>query len=476
MREDVWNLPATELTAHYKRRDLSPVEVTEAILRRIERYDSALNAFVTVTADLALDQAVAAEHAYLDGTAGPLAGVPISIKDLTPTKGIRTTMGSLTNPDWIPDYDPPFMERVYGAGAVLLGKTTSPEFGWKGETTSPLTGTTHNPWRYGLTPGGSSGGSAAAVAAGFGPLTQGSDGAGSIRIPSSFCGIFGLKPSYGLVPLYPPSAVGELAHIGPMSRTVGDTALLLDVVAGSDQRDRVSWSSGIEYLAALSDRSMAGMALAWSPDLGYANVEPEVIEVAERAARVFERLGATVVEDHPPLADPWESVDILWSSSMAGLAREELSDNLDLLDPGLRAVIERGRQFSAEDVALAFRDRNAYYHGVREFMDRYDLFLTPTLPCTAFPVGQDNPDSIAGSPTTYLGWTAFTYPANLTGLPAASAPAGLAANGLPVGLQITGRWHRDDTVLRAAAAYEQAHPWDQLQPDLDALLSMAKQE
>jgi aspartyl-tRNA(Asn)/glutamyl-tRNA(Gln) amidotransferase subunit A len=468
--EEVCYLSANELIERFRRRELSPVEVTEAILRRIERYDPALNAFVTVTADLAIDQAIAAEHAYLSGEAGPLAGVPISIKDLTPTRGIRTTMGSLTNPDWVPDFDPPFIERVYAAGAVMLGKNATPEYGWKGETSSPLSGSTHNPWRNGLTPGGSSGGSAAAVAAGFGPLSQGSDGAGSIRIPSSFSGIFGLKPSYGLVALYPPSAVGELAHIGPMTRTVRDSALLMNVVAGADARDRHSWSSGIDYVAATDSASVEGLRIAWSSDLGYAAVESEVVAIAKRAAYAFEGLGAIVIDAHPPLSDPWEVVDILWSTSMAALATDRLTDKIDLLDPALQQVIERGQSFSAEDVKLAMRQQNAYYEGMRHFMESYDLFLTPTLPCTAFPVGQANPDAIDGKPTSYLGWTAFTYPANVTGLPAASVPAGFDATGLPVGLQIVGRWHDDASVLAAAAVFERYRPWSSHRPDLDALL------
>ncbi len=244
-------MPATELIAGYRAKSFSPVEVTEAILRRIDQLDPKINAFITKTPELAIEQAKVAETAYLDGDAGSLAGIPTSIKDLTVTKGIRTTRGSLLYADWVPDFDAPVVERVYAAGAVMLGKTNTPEVGWKGETTNRVSGSTHNPWKYGLTPGGSSGGGAAAVAIGFGPLAQGSDGAGSIRIPCSFSGIFGLKPSFGLVPTYPPSPSGDISHIGPMTRTVDDAALFLNVLAGADARDRLSWSSGIDYVSAL---------------------------------------------------------------------------------------------------------------------------------------------------------------------------------------------------------------------------------
>ena len=246
-------LPALDLRDRYRRRELSPVEVTAAVLDRIDALQPRLNAFVTVTRDRALQQAQAAERAYRDGGAGPLAGIPLSLKDLVPTRGVRTTMGSLLQQDWVPDFDAPVAERLLGAGGVLLGKTNTPEYGWKGETSNRVSGTTHNPWRHGRTPGGSSGGAAAAVAAGLGPIAQGSDGAGSIRIPSSFSGIFGIKPSFGLVPQYPASAVELLSHVGPMTRTVRDAALMLGVMAGADPRDPHSWSQPCDYLARLQE-------------------------------------------------------------------------------------------------------------------------------------------------------------------------------------------------------------------------------
>lgn len=468
MTEEIGFMSAVEMQARFRARTLSPVEVAEAILARISAIDPELNAFVTVTDELARAQARAAEAAYAAGDAAPLAGVPISIKDLTMSQGIRTTRGSLLYQDWIPDEESPFMDRVYASGATVLGKTNTPEFGWKGETTNRVTGTTHNPWKHGRTPGGSSGGGAAAVAAGLGPIAQGSDGAGSIRIPCGFTGLFGLKPSWGLIPQYPSSGVIELAHLGPMTRTVADAALMLNAAAGRDARDRISWGDGIDYLAALDDSDISGLKVAWSPNLGYAPVEPEVRAATESAARRFSELGCDVEEAHPGLGDPWEIVHTIWSSGMAAAMRDRLAVEGDLLDPGLRAVVETGLQISAADLASAYLQRSLYYQAWRRFMERYDLILTPTLPCTAFPVGLDHPGMVDGHATTYLGWTTFTYPFNVTGQPAATVPCGFDSAGLPIGLQIVGRYRDDVTVLRASAAFERIAPWAQHRPVLGA--------
>jgi aspartyl-tRNA(Asn)/glutamyl-tRNA(Gln) amidotransferase subunit A len=463
---ELCRLPATELRDRYASRELSPVDVTDAVISEIERLQPVLNAFVTVTADRARAQARAAERDYAKGTAGPLAGIPISIKDLTLTKGIRTTRGSLLYKDFVPDEDAPIMDRVYAAGAVVLGKTNTPESGWKGETTNRVVGATHNPWKIGHTPGGSSGGAAAAVAAGLGPIAQGSDGAGSIRIPCSFSGLFGIKPSWGLVPQYPSSGVIELAHLGPMTRTVRDAALFLDATAGEDARDRNSWSSGIDYLAALENTDLKGLRVAWSPDLGYAAVEPEVAEATAAAARRFQELGCQIEIADPPLTDPWELVDTIWSAGMAAAHATDFEQVRDLLDPGRVEIILAGQKLPAVALADAFLKRSLYYQAWRQFMERYDLVLTPTLACTAFPVGLDFPGRIAGREMTYLGWTPFTYPFNLTGQPAATVPCGFDSNSLPIGLQIVGRRHDDVTVLRAAAAFEAVAPWADKWPDV----------
>ncbi len=461
--EDIAFMSAVEMRTRFLKKDLSPVEVTEKILDRIGSMNPTLNAYVTVTEGLARAQARTAERDYARGTASPLSGIPISIKDLTMTKGIRTTRGSLMYKDWVPDEDAPFMDRVYRSGAVVLGKTNTPEFGWKGESTNRVVGSSHNPWKHGHTPGGSSGGGAAAVAAGLGPLAQGSDGAGSIRIPCGFCGIFGHKPSWGLIAQYPSSGVIELAHLGPMTRTVRDAALLLNATVGEDARDRNSWSSGIDYLAALDSTDIKGLRVAWSPDLGYAAVDPEVAAIAAAAARRFEALGCEVVEAHPPLGDPWNIVDTIWTAGMAAVTGN-LEEVRDLLDPGRLQVIESGFKRTGVELADAYLQRSNYFQGWHTFMQDFDILLTPSLPCTAFEVGMDHPGSIAGHPTSYLNWTAFTYPFNVTGQPAATLPCGFDSNGLPVGLQIVGRWRDDTTVLRAAAAFEEMAPWSDQRP------------
>lgn len=467
---EVCYLSAVELLEHYRSGRLSPVEVTRAVLNRMDRLEPQINAFINPTPDLAMEHATAAEAAYRNGTAGPLAGVPTSIKDLTATKGIRTTRGSLVMQDLVPDYDPPLVERLYDAGIVMLGKSSTPEFGWKGETTNRISGTTRNPWNLDKTPGGSSGGASAAIAAGMGPLAQGSDGAGSIRIPSSFAGIFGLKPTFGLVPQYPASPMELFAHVGPMTRTVADAALMLTVMAGGDARDRLSWSSGLDYHAGLH-ADIAGLKIAWSPDLGYARVEPDVRATTEAAANSFTELGCEVVEVTPDAPDQWELVEIIWSSALAAAWADKLDEVGHLLDPGMLQVIEIGMQFSGAEVAAAHSRRARYYQTMHAFMQDYDLLLTPTLPTTAFNAGDDHPGEICGKPTTFLGWTAFAYPFNITGQPAASVPCGFDRNGLPIGLQIVGRMRADQTVLNAAAAFERIAPWSNDRPALDQEVS-----
>ncbi len=460
---DLCYLSAFELRNLYRKRELSPVEVTKTLLHRIERLNPAFNPYVTVTCERALEQAKCAESAYIRGEAGILAGIPGSLKDLTPTKGIRTARGSLLYNNWVPDYDAPLAERLSNAGMVLLGKTTTPELGWKGDSGNRVNGPVHNPWMYGRTAGGSSGGAAAAVALGMGPIAQGTDGAGSIRIPCSFCGLYGLKPSWGRVPQYPASVVELLSHAGPITRTVKDAAMMLTAMAGAHPMDRLSLPDSTDYLNEM-DGDIAGLRIAWSPDLGYARTDPEVRTIAAAAAARFQELGCHVEEAHPGLSDPWDIADTIWSASFAGVFKDNLNDVRHLLDAGLVSVIETGKCVSGAELSTAYGRRNDYYHGWREFMSAFDLFLSPTLPVTAFTAGHDHPGDIAGHPTSYLGWTAFTYPFNITGQPAATVPAGFAGNGLPVGLQIVGRWRDDVGVLRASAAFESLSPWRETRP------------
>ena len=456
---DVWALPATDLVGQYRAGRLSPVEVTTAMLERIEALDGDLNAYVTRTPERALEDARRAEAAYRAGTAGALAGVPIAIKDLTPTRGIRTAFGSLLYESYVPVEGTPDVERLEAAGTVMLGKTTTPEFGWKGDSGNRVNGPARNPWNTDLTPGGSSGGSGAAVAAGLTTLASGSDGAGSIRIPASFCGVYGLKPTTGLIPRVP-SSMSVHSHIGPMTRTVLDAALFMTVAAGDDPRDRNSWSSGIDYYAALSGGcDLTGLRVAWSPDLGYAEVDPEVAAVAERAAHTFAALGCHVEEAQPRAGDAWPVIEVVFALSQLSRHVDDLDAVRERLDPGRVELLEHARGFTADDIMRAHNDWNSYFHVWREFMRDYDVLLTPAMACKPFAAGAHKPATVNGKPTTYLGWTGFAYPFNLTGQPAASMPCGFTPDGLPVGLQVVGRYRDDLTVLRASAAFEAASPW-----------------
>lgn len=463
--EEIGYLSAVELAAAYRARRLSPVEVTEAILRRIERVNPKINAFVTVTADLALAAARESECAFATGNVrGPLEGIPLGIKDLSLTKGIRTTMGSRVFEHFVPDEDSPIPERLKANGAVMLGKTNSPEFGWKSPTDNPLFGPTRNPWNLALTPAGSSGGTGAAVATGLGPLGSGGDGGGSIRQPASFCGVVGVKPTFGLVPMYPPSPVGSFVSEGPMSRTVRDSALMLNVIAGSDERDAFSAPDlGIDYLAEC-DGGISGLRVAWSPDLGYAAVDPRVREIATAAATRFEELGAKVEEANPGWSDPYE----LFHTLFYGLVGAEVADLLPewtgKLDPGLERLAELGRPLTAFDIARATKTRIEMQVTMARFFERYDLLLTPTMTLPPFPIGIDFPSEVGGQQVTGMQWTAFTFPFNLTGNPAVSVPAGWTDDGLPIGLQVVGRRWEDGLVLRACAAFEAIAPWSQRRP------------
>jgi aspartyl-tRNA(Asn)/glutamyl-tRNA(Gln) amidotransferase subunit A len=459
-------LPATELVGAIRDRKLSPVEAVEAVLDRIERLNPRINAFCTVTAESARRESKAAEAAVLRGERlGPLHGVPVSVKDLVLTRGVRTTFGSRIHEGNVPEEDAPLVERLKAAGAIVVGKTTTPEFGWKGVTDSLLFGVSRNPWNPEYTPGGSSGGAAAAVAAGLAPLAVGTDGGGSIRIPGSFCGIVGLKPTYGLIPVYPASAVGTLSHAGPMTRTVRDAALMLQVMVGPDDRDPLSFPSRGGDLTAGVGGGVRGLRVAWSPTLGYAVVDPEVRSATESAAKQFERLGCHVEHVQRVFDDPDPIWAPLFYGGIAGRLHDLVEAWRDRMDPGLVGIVEEGRRISAVEFGKATLARATFTETVRKFFTRYDLLLTPTLAVPPFAAGLERPPSrVAGS---RLAWVGFTYPFNLTGQPAATVPCGFTPDGLPIGLQIVGRRLEDATVLRAAAAFEAAAPWADRRPPLD---------
>jgi aspartyl-tRNA(Asn)/glutamyl-tRNA(Gln) amidotransferase subunit A len=458
-RHELADCTAAELLQLYRTRQASPVEVASAVYARIDRYNTQINAFCHLVPEQAAEAAAASEARWMNGTpCGPLDGVPASIKDIILTRGMPTLRGSRTvNPDQAWDVDAPVTARLREAGAVILGKTTTPEFGCKGETNSPLTGITRNPWDVTKTPGGSSGGAAAAIAAHMGPLAVGTDGAGSVRIPASFCGNFGLKPSFGRVPAYPLSPFGTVAHLGPHTRSVTDAALMMNVLKQPDARD---WTSlqydPRDYLIGLND-GIRGLKIAFSPTLGYArNVHPEVAAAVQAAAQQLQDLGADVEQVDPGFEDPLEITTGLWFLGAWSVWNTLDATQQAVTDPDFRAEAEIGAKLTTLQIQQLNLRRGALGTHMRQFMERYDLLVTPTVSVPAFearPAGHTPMD-----PQAMLGWTPFSYPFNLTQQPACTIPCGMTADGLPIGLQIVGPMFGDALVLRAARAYESARP------------------
>ncbi len=458
--DDLRFLPAADLAAAIARRKISPVDAVKAVLDAIDEKKT-LNAWVTVDADAALKAARAAERAVMRRGVrlGPLHGVPFGVKDLVITKGVRTTFGTPLYRDNVPTEDAPSVARMKAAGGIMIGKTNTPTFGWVGVTDNLIFGLTRNPWNPERTPGGSSGGAGAALAAGMAPLHIGTDGGGSIRKPSAFTGTFGLKASYGRVPVYPASAAWSVSHVGPMTRTVKDAALMLNVIAGPDERDPYSLpAERVDYVKALKG-SLKGLRVAYSETLGLAPaVDPEVRDATAKAARVFRELGCRVEATNPSWASPWEP----WRAIFLGGIAARLAPYLDRkkeIDAGLLAIVEESLAWPPAKYVQAWVDRLAWCAKAMAFFERYDLLLTPTVASPPFPHGILYPGEIDGVKVGREASSIFTYPFNLTGQPAASVPCGFTKDGLPIGLQIVGRRFDDVTVLRASAAFETARPW-----------------
>ena len=462
---DPCSLTAAELLALYRAKRLSPVEATRAVLERIERLNPVLNAFCLVDTEAAIASAMESEARWMkDAPMGALDGVPVSIKDVILARGWPTLRGSKTiDPKGPWDDDAPAVARLREAGAVLHGKTTTPEFGWKGVTDSPLTGITRNPRDPRKTPGGSSGGAAAAVASGMGPLAVGTDGGGSIRIPCAFTGLFGIKPTFGRVPAWPPSPMGTVAHVGPIARSVADAALMLMVMSRPDARD---WTAlpydGRDYREGLED-GVRGLRIAYSANLGYARVDREVAEIVKKAVRTFDDLGARVEERDPGFEDPQETFSRHWFPGAALVVSSVPAKKRSLIDKGLREIARRGERITALEHFEAAQKRNELGLAMSRFHVHYDLLVTPTLSVAAFDVGREAPKNAE----SWVSWTPFTFPFNLTQQPAASIPCGLTKAGLPVGLHIIGPRYAEAQVLRAARAFEVAHPFGM--PDLSKL-------
>jgi aspartyl-tRNA(Asn)/glutamyl-tRNA(Gln) amidotransferase subunit A len=468
--QDLCFMSATTLAAAIRAKWVSPVEVVKAIYARIHKINPRINAFCTLSEELARQRAKEAEAAVMRGDRlGDLHGVPVSIKDVFLTRGVRTMFGSRIRENYVPEEDAPAVATLLAAGAIPIGKTTTPEFAFKGVTDSPVTGITRNPWDLKKTSGGSSGGAGAAVAAGLGPIAIGSDGGGSIRVPCSFNGIFGLKPSFGRVAYYPSPPL-PLVHAGPMARTVRDAALLLNVIAGQDERDLLSLpADSTDYLSAC-EGGVRGFRVGWSPAFGYAKVNPEVAALTEAAAKVFESsLGCTLEAADPGFENPWNSFSKLWVMSFGLRFRGFLPEWESRMDPDLVKIVRNIERLGSSDYGEALAMRFSLWDTIRKFFDRFDLLLTPTAPISAFEAGRPEPDGMlvpADSLIPFADWSPFTYPWNITGQPAASVPCGVTREGLPVGLQIVGRRYADATVLKAAAAFEQVRPWNEKRPSL----------
>jgi aspartyl-tRNA(Asn)/glutamyl-tRNA(Gln) amidotransferase subunit A len=457
---------ALELAGLVRAKQISPLEITDALLARIEAVNPRLNAFCLVSADLARALAREAEIAVMKGEPlGPLHGVPVSIKDVIATKGLVTTGGSRLFAEAVPEEDAVAVGRLRAAGAVILGKTNTSEFGHKGVTENPLFGITRNPWNPALTPGGSSGGAAAAVASGLGPLALGTDGGGSVRLPASFCHVFGFKPSYGRVPQYPRFPGWErVGHTGPITRTVRDAAALLDVIAGGDDRDRRSLPREPGSYLEACEGGVKGRHVAWTPDLGYAVVDPAVLALCENAAAEFESLGCHVEVVNPGWENPEEVFGTMVAAQFYAAWSDRLPDAEALMDPSLVKFIRHGGAVSARDYLAACARVETYWQEAQSFLQRFDLLLTPTVAVPPFPADGRPPREIDGQSISVLGWMPFTYPFNLTGQPAASVPAGFTPDARPVGLQLVGQRYADRVVLAAAAAYEAACPWSDRRP------------
>jgi len=466
MSQEILRMSAVELLQHYRDKQLSPVDVTRAMLDQIERLDDQVNGFCLVDPDTSLSLAKESEQRYQNqATQGLLDGVPVAVKDvfLTPmwptVKGSKTIDGNSTL-----EKSSPATAALQRNGYVPIGKTTTPEFGWKGVTDNPIDGVTSNPWNPEKTSGGSSGGSGVAVALGMAPLALGTDAGGSIRIPAAFCGVVGLKPSFGEVPHWPASPFGTLAHAGPMTWTVEDCALMMNVLTDADHRDTHAIPRrNIDYLANLGE-SLKGLKIAYSPNLGYVDVEPEIEQAVAAAAEVFKELGAEVMRVDPGFGDPLAAFGHLFYGGAANAMRDLGSRKRSLMDPELVKVAEKAGQLSMLDYMGAVNEMMKLRERMAIFHQKYDLLLTPTLPLTAFKAGREVP--VDWPNTRWPTWTPFTYPFNMTGQPGLSVPCGFDSQGLPIGLQLVGARFNDALVLKAGYAYQQACPLTAQRPAL----------
>ncbi|MER9701719.1 amidase family protein [Mesorhizobium sp. M0146] len=460
-------MTAFELAELIRTKNVSPVEYVRALLARIAELEPKINAFAYLAADSALNDAKKAEVASMGGARiGRLHGVPVTIKDQSITKDMPTQHGSKIFAGHQPIEDAPLVQRLRDEGAIIIGKTAVPELGWTGVSRSPLTGITSNPWKLGYNAGASSGGAGAAAAAGYGPLHQGSDGAGSIRMPAHFSGVFGLKPSFGRVPSYPVPVGDMTAHYGPITRTVTDSALMLEVMAGPHFLDHTSLEAEpANYINRLRD-GVIGRRIAYSPNLGIARVDPEVAELVKAAVARFVELGAIVEEVSTPWAkDGPELIRFFWSAHLTSFAQYLPKWEAEM-DPGLVACIKDSENVSVACYQEMRKRKMIYVANIHRWFRDWDFLLTPSASVAAFPATKLMPDHWPTHAWDWIMWAEFSYPFNMSWNPAASIPCGFTPEGLPVGLQIVGKRFDDLGVLQASAAFEQLQPWADKRPRL----------
>tara|TARA_Y100001936_G_scaffold251340_1_gene306937 strand:+ start:3222 stop:4664 length:1443 start_codon:yes stop_codon:yes gene_type:complete len=467
--------PALELISMLRQKKISSVELTGLFLERIEKYDNRLHSYLTVDAENAMHAARLADKRLISGNvAGPLDGLPISIKDLEITAGLKTTGGSQIFKDRVPKEDSVVVERIKDAGAVILGKTNTPEFGLLGVTSNLLGEHCRNPWNTNKTSGGSSGGAASALAAGLCPVSIGGDGGGSIRIPSSFCGVFGLKPTQGRVPKYGgaglPLAANHLSQTGPISRSVADSALIMEIISGFDTRDPSSFIEKINCDTFSSTGSIDGLRIGWSSDLGFAAVDSEVLNICEQAATSLKIAGCEIDNADIILNEPFGPFRTLFSA-MAYTAYNQLLENYpNQLTDYAANCIENGASVTGAEYAAALGYVDQLKCIFNSAFEQFDVIITPTLAVEAFDAlgPLDTINEIDGQEVDpWWGYFPFTFPINLAGLPASSVPAGFSKNKLPIGLQIIGRTRDEKTVLSVSSALEKIKPWTNIKPNLD---------
>ncbi|MFX0072275.1 MAG: amidase [Candidatus Hermodarchaeota archaeon] len=467
-KNDICFMSACDMVKKIKAKDLSSLEITEIFIERIKKVNPIINAYCTPTFELAKEMAKKADDAVKRGEKlGKLHGIPTSIKDLMQTKGIRTTYGSKLYENFIPEQDDIAVQRLKNAGCVIMGKTNTPEFGHLAVTQNKVFGETKNPWNLERTSGGSSGGAAASIASGLGPLALGSDGGGSIRLPSCFCGVYGLKPTFGRVPRYPTVGISfwSMDHYGPIVRYVKDAALMLDVMKGFHPSDKNTFpDEGINYLGCLKDIPKK-LKIGYSIDLGFNKaIESEVEKKFLDSVQKFNKFSWDIENAKIKLRKPEFGINVLASMGYGYDLKKELEKRREDLSPDLVRVVEAGISYNAFDIGKAWAVRQNLYEFFYRFFENYDILLTPTTPLPAFELGIPTITKIAGRGVSFIGFACYTYPFNMTGLPAASIPCGFSSDGLPIGMQIIGRRYDELTVLKVSKAFEEITPWQDKKP------------